>query len=614
MTPTKSLLSKLENVRRNGQGWIARCPAHDDRSPSLSISEGDDGRALVYCHAGCTVDDICAAIGIETSALFVPDGNGHTEKPRSASTPPTVYRTAEDAIAELERSLGPRTKSWTYTDASGEPIGVVVRWDRTGGKKDIRPVARSGEGWIIGGMVAPRPLYRLVELGDAETIYVCEGEKAADAAVALGLTATTSSQGSGSAHLSDWTVLAGKNIVIMPDADEKGEKYSKDIGAILSRLKPQPEIKIVDLPGLPEGGDIVELIEDRRMDAKDDLAIRTEIEDLAKLADSFLAPIDPERARNESWTPIPASALRSEGGDVEWVWYGYAARRFVTLLTALWKAGKTTMLCHLLHEIDDGGHLATDVARVKALVVSEEPASLWARRRDKHGFSDSIHFITMPFMSRPGQQKYEKFVRKLETHVKREEYGLVILDTLVNVSPCDNENDAAKMHSALMPLRQITEAGAALILVHHNRKGDGTEGQASRGSGALPGFVDIIVEFRRHEPENHDDTRRTLTTFSRFEETPKEVVLELREEGYVVVGSKADAKQKDRFEIIEDILRVAEGSLTRDAIHVAWTDRAVARPGKRTLDKDLKSGYETGMWDRSGEGVKGNPFTYKANS
>ena len=219
----------------------------------------------------------------------------------------------------------------------------------------------------------------------------------------------------------------------------------------------------------------------------------------------------------------------------------------------------------------------------------------------------------MPFMSRPGQQKYEKFVRKLEAHTKREGYGLVILDTLINVSPCDNENDAAKMHSALMPLRQITEAGAALILVHHNRKGDGTEGQASRGSGALPGFVDIIVEFRRHEPENHDDTRRTLTTLSRFEETPKEVVLELRDEGYVVVGSKADAKQKDRFEIIEDILREAEGSLTRDAIHVAWTDRAVVRSGKRTLDKDLKSGYETGMWERSGEGVKGNPFTYKAN-
>ena len=52
MTPVELVLSKLPDVSPNGHGWQARCPAHDDRNPSLNIAEGDDGRALLKCHAG----------------------------------------------------------------------------------------------------------------------------------------------------------------------------------------------------------------------------------------------------------------------------------------------------------------------------------------------------------------------------------------------------------------------------------------------------------------------------------------------------------------------------------------------------------------------------------
>jgi len=54
--PIQRLFSHLAGVRRNGHGWVARCPAHDDREPSLSLDEGDDGRALVHCHAGCQTE------------------------------------------------------------------------------------------------------------------------------------------------------------------------------------------------------------------------------------------------------------------------------------------------------------------------------------------------------------------------------------------------------------------------------------------------------------------------------------------------------------------------------------------------------------------------------
>lgn len=68
-----NLLSKLEKVRRTGQGkWQACCPAHDDRGPSLSIAEGDDGRVLVHCFAGCSVHEIVAAAGMDIADLFPP--------------------------------------------------------------------------------------------------------------------------------------------------------------------------------------------------------------------------------------------------------------------------------------------------------------------------------------------------------------------------------------------------------------------------------------------------------------------------------------------------------------------------------------------------------------
>lgn len=66
------VLSLLEGVRRSGGGWMARCPAHEDRSASLSIGAGSDGRVLVHCFAGCDTADVLAAIGLGFADLFPP--------------------------------------------------------------------------------------------------------------------------------------------------------------------------------------------------------------------------------------------------------------------------------------------------------------------------------------------------------------------------------------------------------------------------------------------------------------------------------------------------------------------------------------------------------------
>ena len=78
-----AVLSQCDLVRETGPGkFIARCPAHDDRSPSLAIRECDDGRVLLHCFAGCEVESVLTAVGLDFGDLYPdkPDA-GHSHKP-----------------------------------------------------------------------------------------------------------------------------------------------------------------------------------------------------------------------------------------------------------------------------------------------------------------------------------------------------------------------------------------------------------------------------------------------------------------------------------------------------------------------------------------------------
>ena len=69
--PIDLFLDRLDGrVRRNGIGYSARCPAHEDRSPSLSFREGEDGRVLLECFAGCPPSDVLDALGLTWTDLF----------------------------------------------------------------------------------------------------------------------------------------------------------------------------------------------------------------------------------------------------------------------------------------------------------------------------------------------------------------------------------------------------------------------------------------------------------------------------------------------------------------------------------------------------------------
>src|ERR1700730_1080662 len=65
-----SFIGRLSNVRKSGKGWTARCPAHEDKKNSLSINQGNDGRILLKCFAGCDVNDVCAALNLTVGDLY----------------------------------------------------------------------------------------------------------------------------------------------------------------------------------------------------------------------------------------------------------------------------------------------------------------------------------------------------------------------------------------------------------------------------------------------------------------------------------------------------------------------------------------------------------------
>jgi hypothetical protein len=67
----ENLIARLDAVRITGLGrWLARCPAHEDRHPSLAIRALEDGRTLLHCFAGCQIDSVVSALGLRLSDLF----------------------------------------------------------------------------------------------------------------------------------------------------------------------------------------------------------------------------------------------------------------------------------------------------------------------------------------------------------------------------------------------------------------------------------------------------------------------------------------------------------------------------------------------------------------
>jgi hypothetical protein len=165
----------------------------------------------------------------------------------------------------------PLMASWVYCAKDGAPFGVVGRYQNGNDKKDIVPFFKpNGAQFLAGIEVNPRPLFGLDKLAVQpidKAVFIVEGEKSAAALHSLGVCAVTSLGGCQSASKADWTALNGfQQVVILPDNDEPGEHYAREVAAALMGLDLSPLVKLARLSGLPVGGDVVDWLQNHMPD------------------------------------------------------------------------------------------------------------------------------------------------------------------------------------------------------------------------------------------------------------------------------------------------------------------------------------------------------------
>ncbi len=232
------LIDLLQDARECGDGYLAKCPAHDDRRASLSVKEDGD-RLLLNCHAGCPTPTILRALGLTFSDLFLSAParrNGHSGG--GGQVIATYDYQAEDGtlLYQVLRKL---------------PKAFVQR----------RPDGAGGWTWRLGN--TRRVLYRLPELLAADpgaTVYVAEGEKGVDRLRLAGAVATCSPHGAGKWRAAYAGHLAGRHVVILPDNDAPGRAHAETVARSLSGVA--ASVKVLALPDLAAGADAYDWLEE----------------------------------------------------------------------------------------------------------------------------------------------------------------------------------------------------------------------------------------------------------------------------------------------------------------------------------------------------------------
>jgi hypothetical protein len=306
------------------------------------------------------------------------------------------------------------------------------------------------------------------------------------------------------------------------------------------------------------------------------------------------------------------AALRSEASpDRRWLWYGYLVPGAVTLLTSQWKIGKTTLTSILLSRMKNGGTLADlSVAAGQALILSEEPDEQWLLRGDRLGLKNHVGWYCRPFRGRPSPAQWQAMLDRVAEDAAEHDIALVVIDPLAAFFPGKSENDALAMLDFLAPLQHLAGRGLAVLVLHHPAKKEQHDGPTGRGSGALLGGADILMEMRWYRRPTDSDRRRRLFALSRFDVTPRELVIELNADGtdYVARGSFADEEFTAHWRVLEGLLREAPRKLSRDEILLGWP--AEDRPDPATLYRWLRRAVEQGLLRQDGHGKCKLPFRY----
>lgn len=467
--PMSRVLERLDVVNSHAGASHAKCPAHDDTTPSLTVSEGSDGRVLLHCHAGCTVDAIVSSIKLEVADLF----------PHS----PQMLASA---------SLGEPQAVYPYTDADGKLLAEFLRYP--GKQFRWRRPGPDGE-WIWNIKGVDLPPYRLPEMlsgiSHGQTIFVVEGEKDADTLMKLGIIATTNPGGAGKWRSSHDAFFKGARVVVMGDNDPVGHEHQHSVAAAIASVA--AAVHVLELSGLPEHGDVSNWLE-----------AGGTAEQLSELADAapeytFTSSAVPELEPASGLPPRRRIKRLSELARTpkpDWIVDGYIPPESVVVLFGPSGSGKSFLMVDIASCVATGCDWhGRRVQRGSVVVVAAEGAAYlptrfetWCGHRGVSSETLDVHL--MPHgLQLLDQEDVDSFLAELQ----RDEIAprIVFLDTLsLCLTPDGDENSTRDMNKAISLVRRITErTHSAVVLIHHT----GKNGTGERGSSALRADADVSI-------------------------------------------------------------------------------------------------------------------------
>jgi 5S rRNA maturation endonuclease (ribonuclease M5) len=431
----QDVLAQLRGVRKNGTGWTARCPAHDDNRNSLSVSEGRDEKTLLKCHAGCS------------------------------------YQSIIDAISGLTGANGARrlVVAYDYCDEGGALLYQSVRYE----PKDFRQRRPEGAGWNYKLNGVRRVLYRLPELlvsASGERVFIVEGEKDADRLASHNLVATTNAGGAGKWRDDYSECLRGRHVVILPDNDEAGRKHAQQVTHSLHGIA--ASVRILELPNLSTKGDV-----------SDWLDAGGTVEELYRLVET--APNELPKQTDEA--PLQIVRMSDvEPETVRWLWYPYIALGKMTLLEGDPGIGKSTLTCAIASAISNGRGLPEtepcEPANVLMLSAEDGLADTLRPRLDAVGADVSrVLALNQPLtFDTAGMLRFESAIIQYKPI-------LVIIDPLFAYTGGKADIHRANECRAISaPLAAVAERqGCAIVAVRHLGKARGGGHALNAGIGSI---------------------------------------------------------------------------------------------------------------------------------
>ena len=441
-------------ARREGRELRFLCPAHEDRHPSARWNPDKQTWFCDACQLGGGWRDLMARLGLD-----LPAGGG-------------------ELLAEVEAV-------YDYRDGNGRLLFQVLR-KRGKSFACRRPLPGGHWAWNLEGI--ERVLYRLPETVAAvragELVFVVEGEKDADRLAALGLAATTNPGGAGKWRAPYGAVLRGGRVVILPDQDLAGRRHAEMVGKSLATASggAAAEMRVLELAGLAEKGDVSDWIAEREQAGRTALEIRRELEQLALQAPpagtTAPGPSAGRRSRVRRASEIPPQA-------VVFLWRPYIACGKLTLLEGDPGQGKSWIAAALATAGSLGLGLpgVPPFAPFRTLIFTAEDGlgDTLRPRLDLLGADcDAVLLHDQP-LDLAQADDFGEIEQALAEHRPR----LVILDPIVAYLGAKTDAYRAnEVRAILAPLARLADRhGCAVLAVRHLNKSRGTRSiYAGQGS------------------------------------------------------------------------------------------------------------------------------------